>query len=113
MDVEKWGFISKYLKLSNVRDEVYKWVKEAYECGYDEISDGITAMPELNFTKFSLKHPLGVMHDYLYETGHLSRKEADKLFAAGLKDLGHKIRSKTWYLGLRLFGWYYWNKARK
>lgn len=107
-----WDFIQGYLRYAKVREEVMVWVRMAYETGYDKHSDGITGLPELHFTKFKLKHPIGVMHDYLYEKKPLSRKHADRLFRQGLMDLGHIIRGPLYYLGLRfIFGWYYWRKT--
>ena len=54
-----------------------------------------------------------VIHDYLYTIGKTKedRKEADKEMRHVQKSLGaNKLRYTFMYLGVRLFGWYYFNK---
>lgn len=50
-------------------------------------------------------HAAGVLHDYLYMYGHLSRKEADRVFMNALRSTGHS-RWRTWlmWLGVRVGG---------
>lgn len=55
----------------------------------------------------------GVVHDYLYFTGEVSRKEADRVLveAAAASGVGSKT-CKIIYAGVRLGGWLPWRKYR-
>jgi len=101
-------------------------IHAAYDAGYERLSDGITLMPELGFSGFKMKHPAGVGHDWLYwlgmenpflpesaNTGYRARKWCDDWFCEALKAFNHPIRSRVWWLGLRLGGWVAWNRHRK
>lgn len=55
-----------------------------------------------------------VVHDYLYQSGKLARKAADRLFltmlvAEGVISIGRGL----YYLGVRLGGWIPFNRYRK
>lgn len=66
-------------------------------------------------------HPLGeycqaaVLHDYLYQTGIVSREKADDLLYEGMEVLGWvpKWKMKVIYWGVRLGGWIPWENHRK
>lgn len=96
-------------------------IMAAYAAGYEKHSDGITLMPELEFSGFHMKHPAGVGHDWLYYMGQANpflphginsdwqaRLWADNWFRAALFDFGHPIRARIWWLGLRIGGWRGW-----
>ena len=117
-------------------------ITAAYAAGYERHSDGITLMPELAFASLKMKHPAGVGHDWLYYMGlsnpflparrslvgedgpsiinrrlpvnsdWQARLWADNWFSDALKDFGHPIRARIWWLGLRLGAWRAWNKHR-
>jgi hypothetical protein len=54
-------------------------------------------------------HRAAVIHDYLYSTKEVSRKEADSIFVEAME--GPKsIQSRLMYLGVRLFGSLRWNQ---
>jgi len=105
---------------------VYEIISVAYAVGYDEFSDGITFMHELNFRGMKMKHPLGVGHDLLYalgvhspwlpvgcSTNYKAREWADLWFRRGMLDFGHWARAYPWWSGLRVGAWYGWNCHRR
>lgn len=48
-------------------------------------------------------HAAAALHDYLYETGKLSRKAADRVFLNALRSSGHaRWRSWLMYAGVRI-----------
>lgn len=55
-----------------------------------------------------------IKHDFLYRYRYITRKEADKLYYHDLKSNGWPIyKCIIVYIGLRLFGWYAWNRHKK
>jgi len=103
-------FISQYMQLAKVRSRVYKWVEKAYAKRWEQYSDGMTCAPDLHIGRvFKLKHPIGVMHDYLYcHPKIMPRKGADQLLREGLHDFGYPVRAWIYYLAVRIFGrWFY------
>lgn len=58
----------------------------------------------------------GVIHDWLYYNGDISRQESDdiwrKVAVAGHHGANPMQAWLSW-VGLRLFGWYAWNQHRK
>jgi len=54
------------------------------------------------------------VHDRLYIVGNVDRWLADLVLLEGMKVLGaSKIKRYVVYAGVRLAGWYYWNKRRR
>ena len=51
-------------------------------------------------------------HDVDYERQVVSRKEADKKLFICVKSKC-KIVAPIMYIGVRVFGWYFWNKAKE
>jgi hypothetical protein len=114
------------LKQIEARPIVREIVQVAYAEGYDQLSDGITFMHELNFRGMNIKHPIGVGHDLLYALGIQSpwlpksatsetaaRRWADTWFRWGMRDFGHWFRAPVWWTGLRLGAWHGWNCHRR
>lgn len=57
---------------------------------------------------------IALLHDRLYYTGDLPRSEADFVFASLSNVYGlNKPSAYIAWACLRLFGWYWWNKAKK
>lgn len=55
-----------------------------------------------------------ILHDFLYATQPVTRKEADVLFFVDSVESGEKIeRAYAMYRALRLFGWIAWRKHRR
>ena len=55
-----------------------------------------------------------VVHDYLYASKQFSRKDADRMFLEGLLVLKiPKWKAYIFYMLVRLFGWYRWNKTKQ
>jgi len=55
-----------------------------------------------------------ILHDHLYKSGILTRKEADDLLEEAMKVLGVSWwRRRAVREGLRVGGWVAWNKHRK
>lgn len=53
--------------------------------------------------------PAAVVHDWLYSTKKLSRKEADKIFLRAMKELGVSLWKRyIMYFAVRAFGWSHW-----
>lgn len=79
------------------------------------------------FSRTGKSAAAGVIHDALYSTQAyltdsmrdtyphgLNRKQADRLLKATALELGEsKARANTLYWGVRIGGWYVWNKYRK
>jgi hypothetical protein len=118
--------IGYLLRQIEPRPIVREIVNAAYAVGYDQQSDGITFMHELNFRGMKMPHPLGVGHDLLYALGvkspwlpktatsdTVARRWADNWFRDGMRDFGHWARAPVWWLGLRLGAWHGWNCHRR
>ena len=52
----------------------------------------------------------GLIHDFLYEYKPVSRWMADKIFYRILRDSKFEL-SLVYYIGVRLFGWYWFNRC--
>ena len=115
--------IKAILKKVKPRKIVAQVILAAYADGYEKYSDGITLVPDY---ALGMKHPAGVGHDYLYYLGksnpflpkpvtsnYAARSWADAWFRSAMLDFGHPFRARIYWLGLRLGGWYGWNKHRK
>lgn len=50
-------------------------------------------------------------HDVAYVKQDISRKEADKKLYNCVKEKC-KVVAPIMYIGVRVFGWYFWNKAK-
>jgi hypothetical protein len=58
--------------------------------------------------------PAAVVHDYLYHTAKVSRKEADDIFLELMARLAVPMWKRyVMYWAVRLFGWFAWNSSRK
>lgn len=58
----------------------------------------------------------GVVHDWLYQTGDISRSRADeiwRLVAVAGAHRANRFQAWTAWLGLRLGGWYAWDQHRQ
>jgi len=117
MQSPNYEFVTALCRQHNVNPTGMRWIEYCYAINYDAKSDGISLVSDLSFEAFDKpsqqKHPAGVVHDYLYWTGAISRKSADIIFRDILIDFGHPIRAWIRYYGLRAGGWYVWNKCRK
>lgn len=49
-----------------------------------------------------------VLHDYLYSTGKVSRRKADKIFYRALRENMSFIKARIIWLGVRAGGWAYY-----
>lgn len=54
-----------------------------------------------------------LVHDFLYKTGSVSRKEADTIYYEALRDNINIFGSFLGWLGVRVGGWIAWKKHRK
>ncbi len=57
----------------------------------------------------------GVVHDWLYQTGAMTRSDADdiwRLVAIAGDHRANGFQARTAWLGLRLGGWYAWDQHR-
>jgi len=61
--------------------------------------DGMTNWPD-----DSANLPCALLHDFLYQTSLLTRRDADKALKAVMKSNGARYR-RTVFAGVRLFGW--------
>ena len=52
------------------------------------------------------------LHDLNYIRQKITRKEADKRLLSCVKERC-KVVAYIMYAGVRLFGWYFWNKNKK
>jgi len=58
----------------------------------------------------------GVVHDWLYQSGHTSRAHADRVWRiTAISGEHHANAVQGWagWLALRLFGWIAWNRYRQ
>jgi len=56
-------------------------------------------------------HAAATVHDWLYQHGDLSRKQADLVLRQALRDTNvGKARSYVMYYGVRAFGWLFFKK---
>jgi len=52
-----------------------------------------------------------VIHDHLYVTREVSRKDADGIFRRMMREAGvNKVKRYTMWAAVRLFGWTVWRK---
>lgn len=55
-----------------------------------------------------------VIHDYLYSTGSVSKKEADTIFLEAMKvNKVNPIKRFVYYQAVNIFGFWAWRKSRK
>ena len=55
-----------------------------------------------------------IIHDWLYQTGLRTRKQADEIFLEGMIILGvTPWRRRLMYRGVRLFGWLAWHPGKQ
>ena len=80
----------------------------------------VTDMTSVPRIFWSLYPPTGVyslaavLHDYLYYTGIVSRKDADGTFRRAMRVSGTgRLTRYPLYWGVRLGGWWAWRKHRK
>jgi len=124
-DPDHAHLIGELLDEVKPRKIVRKVIMAAYAAGYEKHSDGITLMPQLAFASLKMKHPAGVGHDWLYymglsnpflpswvKTEWQARLWCDNWFSDALKDFGHPIRARVWWLGLRIGAWRGWQLHR-
>ena len=52
-------------------------------------------------------------HDKRYENKRLTRYQADKLLYRCIKRYSNAIIGSIYWLGVRLFGWYFYNNTKK
>lgn len=106
------------LTLTPIGDGRYKLVEPFYDIPAGFVTDG-ASIPR--FAWRVIDHPfqsdyieIYVEHDYDYQTGRISRKEADEKMLDGLKSKGMGyFKRYTIYLAVRWFGSKYYNKKRK
>lgn len=82
---------------------------------YDGSSSPRTAQFLLRLNRFDprLRAP-ACAHDYLYQTGLLTKKQADQVYCDLMRANGvDKVRSWLHHSSLRLMGWIAWQKHRK
>jgi hypothetical protein len=66
--------------------------------------------------KWSVYGPAAIIHDWLYWTQSVSRKDADNVLLEAMRDLRVNLVKQTMiYIGVRAFGWWAWweNKRLK
>lgn len=105
---------SRYWKTENILR--YKGNRETFTVPKGTITD-FASIPRIFW---NLIPPTGtyaaaaVLHDYLYATGIVSRKDADGIFRRAMKSSGTKtyLRLLMWF-GCRAGGWCAWRKHRK
>lgn len=79
--------------------KLYESVKEKF--------DGCTAVPDFDFGETCCNR-----HDFDYLTKRVTRAEADLKFYRCVKRSGKPIIAAVYYVGVRLFGWYFWNRKK-
>ena len=57
--------------------------------------------------------PCCKLHDFNYAKQKVKRAEADKRFFKCLKKHSFFLLAGSMWLAVRLFGWYFWNKAKR
>ena len=79
------------------------------------VSDGASIPIGLRnlFSRFGKHSDAAILHDWLYHTGELPRKEADRIFRAHMKLLGVKWRAYAMWAGVAMFGGWSWRSHRK
>lgn len=68
------------------------------------------------FVRWSKVDVAGVVHDWLYQSGELPRKDADRVWRVVAQSGIHAanpLQAFLGYIGLRLGGWYAWRNHRK
>lgn len=115
-------FISN-LKVELINNEGKRWkVLEDLEYEYNGIKIVVPAGYKTDFASVprihgifelvgNMGHAAATVHDYLYSTGMLSRKDSDKVLLQALRatEVG-KPRSMIMYAGVRAFGWLFYKK---
>ena len=86
-----------------------------------EIPEGfVTDLASVPKFFWGILPPLGrysraaVVHDYLYVTGVVSRRDADGVFLRIMKERGvSRLTRYTMWTAVRAFGWLYWKHGRR
>lgn len=69
--------------------------------------DGCTASPDFNFGSDCCAE-----HDIHYQEQSISRSEADKRLRECIQKKGYVALPWIYWLGVRMFGWKFWNKHK-
>lgn len=100
------------------------WTSDQSQCSYDGLI-GYEVVPSGFVTTLASippgvpippgKHNIAaVLHDWLYLQGCCSRLDADRVLRDCCRYLKvNRIRTSLIYAGVRIGGWYQWNKYRK
>lgn len=87
--------------LSNLKEKINRWCNKNHStCFIDKCCGKYWGQ-------------CAILHDFNYDKQKISRSEADKRFYKCLKKNSYKVIVMIMYIGVRLFGWYFWNKAKK
>ena len=66
------------------------------------------------FGKLGKWNRAAILHDWLYRSGLVNRKEADKYFLFWMQQDGtHWFTARVFYLAVRLFGGRYWHQCEE
>ena len=93
------------------------WIVER-DLWYDAGRFGIIKVPAGTVTDFcsypgKAGEPAGVVHDFLYQTGQLSKDAADRIFYTILREDGiSPVKAAFMYQAVKYFGWKTWKKYR-
>lgn len=89
---------------------------DTHEVAAGSTSDG-ASVPRLFWRvlpPFGKYWPAGLLHDAIYRTQSLSRKEADDLFFEAMESCGcSRLQCWTIYAAVRSFGWVAWKNNSK
>ena len=100
--------------------EVYKaipfrWRDKKYEVPVGTRSDlcSIPRVPILYLFLGGRYKTEGIVHDWLYQTGLMSKDEADRcLYVMIVEHSGRPFLGAIYYQGVKRFGWKAWNEHR-
>lgn len=94
--------------------ESWTWKGYTIPKGFITDLDSIPYIPYIHTVLKGRARVAALLHDYLYHTGEVSRKVADKAFKELMEEEGvHSVYKHLIYRTIRLTGWVRWNELRR
>lgn len=124
----KYQFLNEvyYKDLENGKFELVNELRASTPYGLIAVPKGfitdLASVPwiaQIIIPKIGKQNRSSIIHDYLYQTGNINgnkitRKIADKIYLGLMQSRKvPKWNRNTQYSGLRVGGWYTWNKYRR
>lgn len=102
-----------FIDLNNGKQELFQSYEiegQLIHAGYVTNWASVPVIYTILIPKMGKYNRAVLFHDFIYQYQYMSRKQADdKFLKIALADRAPKHKVYAMYLGMRCFGWLYWN----